>query len=174
MHLTGRHNCPYRSLCQYILLKRSYLKGVESLYSNLIKDDNNGYTLKLLVLIKMILTDEKDCFDSYTIGNFVKEITTIISKPDPLKPDSFFSRNYKTITEIVFEIFLKCKRNEARKICVNFYRAIIDISPTIKKQDTVDTVDKNLTNNLFYVFTTFCPVHDTSLAVNNMYCSILF
>ena len=84
----------------------------------------------------MILTDEKYYFDDYLISKIINELENVISKPDPLKQDSFFMRNYKLISETIFDIFLKSTRIEAKKNSAKFYRIIIDILPKLKHQDT--------------------------------------
>jgi hypothetical protein len=100
---------------------------------NLLKSDD-AYLIKLLDLLKMILIEDKNDFNESTINGVMHEIADLI-KIEPLKPNSLFEKYYKKISETVFEIFLKCKRNEARLICRIFFREINDILSKMKKHD---------------------------------------
>lgn len=111
---------PYSKCCQALIKKVDLNEELncESVYSNLVKENVNTAAAKvesLLTIFKETAISEN--FDRTSLFDFTRQFLVLFNFNQLNFGEHLFTRLHMPLHETIFEVFIKVKDNETRKLC---------------------------------------------------------
>lgn len=113
--------CDSYSKCCQVLIKKVDLNeelNCESVYSNLVKENLNTAAAKCDSLLTMFKeTAISANFDRTSLFDFTRQFIVLFNYTQANFGDHLFTRLHMPLHETIFEVFMKVKDNDTRKLC---------------------------------------------------------